>query len=90
FNAFDDLLDIRKMAEMSMEQLITKVNEQISLIQKLRPTGYTLAKMDNELAIMTLLRSLPYDEYQVFLTTLRISSEDLTITEVEDVFRKEE
>ncbi|KAF8955878.1 hypothetical protein BDZ97DRAFT_1596216, partial [Flammula alnicola] len=53
FNAYDDLFSIRKQED---ETLGPQVDTSIRHIQDLRPTGFDLAKLDDELASMAMIR----------------------------------
>ena len=61
FNAYDALFNIRKESDESLQSLIARVTTAMQLCQNLRPSdgSYTLAKQDEELVIMTLIRALP-------------------------------
>ncbi|KDR65192.1 hypothetical protein GALMADRAFT_23159, partial [Galerina marginata CBS 339.88] len=59
FNAYDDLFSIRKGEEESLQTLINRVDEAICRIQDLRPDKFDLAKLDEELGSLSLIRALP-------------------------------
>lgn len=69
FNAYDDLFRIRKGENESFQSLMNRVHEAMLKIQTLRPSGFTLAQCDEELAVMTLIHSLP-DHYSSFSSAL--------------------
>jgi hypothetical protein len=69
FNAYDDLLAIRKQEDESLQSLINRVDESMKLCQSLRPKNFDLAALDKELTSMVLIRSLP-DEYSHFVSSL--------------------
>jgi len=50
FNAYDDLFSIRKEEEESLQTLINRVETAMSTIRKLRPSDFTLEKLNEELA----------------------------------------
>ena len=58
FNAYDDLFSIRKEEE-SLMSLTNRIDTAMHTIQKLRPTDFTLAKLDDELLSMAMIHSLP-------------------------------
>ena len=55
FNAYDDLFSIRKHDEEDLQSLINRVDDAIHRIRDLRSIGFTLDKLDDELASMTLI-----------------------------------
>ena len=63
FMAYDDLLSITLQENESLSGLISRVEEAVNRVKLLRPTTYTLEKLDDELAAMALIRSLPYEAY---------------------------
>ncbi len=65
FNAYDDLFSIRKQEDESLQSLMNRVDTAIHRIQDLRPKDFTLSNLDDELASMTLIRSLT-EEYSAF------------------------
>ncbi|EGO04574.1 hypothetical protein SERLA73DRAFT_68261 [Serpula lacrymans var. lacrymans S7.3] len=69
FNAYDNLFSIRKKGDESLQSLMTRIDEGMHQIQNLCPTGFTLAKLDNELTCMAIIRVLP-DEYAHFTSSL--------------------
>ncbi|PPQ94350.1 hypothetical protein CVT25_000396, partial [Psilocybe cyanescens] len=69
FNAYDDLFSIRKEEGETLQTLINRVERAVVLIQQLRPKDFDLAKLDEELASLTLIRALP-DEYNAFASSL--------------------
>ncbi|KAF8813568.1 hypothetical protein BYT27DRAFT_7219966 [Phlegmacium glaucopus] len=60
FNAYDDLFSIRKQEDESLQTLMNK---------DLRPSGFDLKQLDDELASMAMIRALP-DEYSAFTSSL--------------------
>ncbi len=69
FNAYDDLFSIRKQEDESLQSLMNRVDTAIHRIQDLRPKDFTLSNLDDELASMTLIRSLT-EEYSAFASFL--------------------
>ena len=59
FNAYDDLFSIRKKEDEELQSLGNRVDAAMHSIQNLRPTGFTLDNLDEELASMAMIRSLP-------------------------------
>jgi hypothetical protein len=69
FEAYDELFSIRKLEEESLQSLIDCVESAKRSIKELRPPTFTLDMLDNELASMALIRSLP-EEYSGFTSSL--------------------
>ena len=69
FNAYDDLFSIRKKEDESLQSLMNRVDTAVKRIQDLRPQDFDLAKLDNELASMALIRALP-EEFANFASSL--------------------
>ena len=88
FNAYDDLFSIRKRDEEDLQSLINRVDNAIHRIRDLRSIGFTLDKLDDELASMTLIRALP-DDYNSFVSSLLLK-DDLDKTAVRNVFIRED
>ena len=61
FNAYDALFNIRKLPDESLESLIGRVAHAMQLCKSRRPDQFTLAQLDEELEVMTLIRALPED-----------------------------
>jgi len=84
FNAYDDLFSIRKHDEEDLQSLINHVDDAIHRIRDLRSIGFTLDKLDDELASMTLIRALP-DDYSFVLSLLL--KDDLDKMTVQSAFQ---
>ena len=54
-NAYDDLFSIRKRDEEDLQSLINRVDDTIHRLRDLRSIGFTLDKLDDELASMMLI-----------------------------------
>jgi len=52
-----------------LQSLVNRVNAAVQSIQNLRPADFTLDKLDEELASMAMIRSLP-EEYSGFVSSL--------------------
>lgn len=70
FNAYDDLFAIRLGESESLSSLIVRVDDVIHRIQGLRPSDFDIKKMDDELAIMALIRALLQEQYGSFVSSL--------------------
>ncbi|RXW14129.1 hypothetical protein EST38_g11725 [Candolleomyces aberdarensis] len=69
FNAYDHLFSIRKRDDESLQSLINRVDESMTLCQSLRPEDFDLKALDKELTSMVLICALP-DEYSHFVSSL--------------------
>ena len=88
FNAYDDLFSIRKQEGESLTSLSGRVANAVRTIRDLRPSSFTLEKMEEELECMALIRALP-DEYSAFSSSLMLV-DDLKKTTVLEAFKNEE
>jgi len=84
FNAYDDL----KRDEEDLQSLINHVDDAVHRIRGLRPIGFTLDKLDDELASMTLIQALP-DDYNSFVSSLLLK-DDLDKMTVQNAFVRED
>jgi len=55
FNAYDDLFSIQKHNEEDLQSLINRVDDAVHRIRDLQSIGFTLDKLDDELASITLI-----------------------------------
>jgi len=58
-NAYDDLFSIRKQDLESLVDLGVRIEKAIQAIQNLRPVGFTIEQLDEELQCMALVLELP-------------------------------
>ena len=72
FNAYDDLFNIRKQEEESLQSLANRVDAAMQHIKNLRPDKFSIDKLDDELLCMAMIRALPED-YHHFVSTLMLS-----------------
>jgi len=79
FNAYDDLFSIRKHKEEDLQSLINCVDNAVHRIRNLQSIGFTLDKLNDELASMTLIRALP-DNYNLFVSSLLLKDDLAKIT----------
>ena len=89
FNAYDDLFSIRLQESESLSSLITRVDAVMNRIQGLRPSDFDIKQMDEELAIMALIRALPQEQYGSFVSSLLLQK-DLSKADVQSAFKNEE
>ena len=57
FNAYHTLLSTQLDASESLDSLIIKVDEQITVIKSLSPSSFTLDNLYDELAVMAIIRA---------------------------------
>lgn len=88
FSAMDTLFSIRKQDDEPLQSLMNRVDQAILKIKALRPPAYTIADMDDELAIMAMIRALP-DEYNTFSTSLLLQP-NINKALVQAAFKNEE
>ena len=89
FNAYDDLFSIRIAESESLSSLIVRVDEVMHRIKGLRPDDFDITKMDEELAIMAMIRALPQEQYGSFVSSLLLQK-DLKKASVQAAFKAEE
>ncbi|EGN93621.1 hypothetical protein SERLA73DRAFT_145285, partial [Serpula lacrymans var. lacrymans S7.3] len=88
FNAYDDFFSIRKKEDKSLQSLMTRIDEGMHQIQNLRPTGFSLSELDDELTCMAMIRALP-DQYAHFTSSL-LGLGTLDKTQLRDAFLAKE
>jgi hypothetical protein len=88
FNAYDDLFSIRKKEEESLMSVTNRIDSAMRTIQNLRPQGFTLDKLDEELTSMAMIRSLP-DDYASFVSSLLVMDK-LEKSTIQQAFHTEE
>ena len=59
FNAYDELFSIHKADDETLMDVATRVEKAMSNIKNLRPTDFTLDKLDDELLCMAMIHALP-------------------------------
>ncbi|KAJ3474116.1 hypothetical protein NLI96_g12644 [Meripilus lineatus] len=89
FNAYDDLFSIRLAESESLSSLIVRVDEVMHRIKGLRPEDFDITKMDEELAIMAMIRALPQEQYGSFVSSFLLQK-DLKKASVQAAFKAEE
>jgi hypothetical protein len=88
FNAYDDLLQIRKKEDESLTDLCTRVDAAMRHIKSLRPKAFTIEDLDSELEAMTLIRSLPEQDHH--FTSALMMQDKLTKSTIQEAFKHEE
>ena len=88
FNAYDDLFSIQKNDDETLVELAVRIEQAVGNIKNLRPKGFTIEKLDEELQCMALIRALP-EEYSHFSTSLLLL-DSLDKDKILQAFRSEE
>ncbi|KNZ75973.1 hypothetical protein J132_00722 [Termitomyces sp. J132] len=88
FHAYDDLFSIRKGEKDNLQTLINRGETAMKKIQDLHPKDFDIAKLDNELASMVVIRALP-DDFSAFVSTLLLK-DDLDKAKIHQAFVTEE
>ena len=88
FNAYNELFNIRKSSDESLTSLMTRIDKATMRIKSLRPADYSLAKLDDELAALALLRALP--ESDSVWTSSLLMGDDITYDKVKTSFATQE
>ena len=70
FNAYEALFSITKSNDESLPAVAARVEKAMHTIKDLRPAAFTLDELDDDLACMALIRSLPLDQYASFSSSL--------------------
>ncbi|CCA74092.1 hypothetical protein PIIN_08046 [Serendipita indica DSM 11827] len=88
FNAMDSLFGVTKEDSEDLAELMTRINGLLQRVKQLRPTDYKITDLDDELAIMAMLRALP-DNYRHLRSSL-LCQTNITREVVEEAFRAED
>jgi hypothetical protein len=99
FSAYNNLFSITKEAEETLPAVASRVDIALARVRKLRPetiTGddgkprvYGVKDLEDEPALMAMLRALPRDEYTDFVLSL-MRTKDLNRCAVEAAFQIEQ
>jgi hypothetical protein len=89
FGAYNKLLSVTKQPDESLQSVAGRVSEALACVQELRPESFTIVQLNEELAIMTMLRALPRDVYGDFVLLL-MRQKTLTRADVEAAFQVEQ
>ncbi|EPS99842.1 hypothetical protein FOMPIDRAFT_1024009 [Fomitopsis schrenkii] len=84
FNTYNALLSLSKLEDESLSSLSTRVSQLKSDMKALRPDDFDIAKLDDELVLMALIRALP-SEYTSLRQTLLLD-ESLTLEKLQETF----
>jgi transposase InsO family protein len=95
FSAYNELFSIVKRPKDTLPAVAARVEAAIARVKELRPAAvtvagasvtYTIKHLDNELALMAMLRALPRNKYSNFISSL-MRTPDLTHCTVEAAFQ---
>jgi hypothetical protein len=96
FNAYNDMFSIAKAPAEDLTSVAARVKQSLARVQELRPdtvkdssgasVAYGIQHLDDELALMAMLRALPRDEYGDFVSSL-MRTKDLSRKDVEAAFQ---
>jgi hypothetical protein len=70
FSAYNELFSIVKSPSESLTNVSARVSDAMSHIQELRPSGFDIKKLDEEIQLMAMLRALPRAEFGDFTSSL--------------------
>jgi hypothetical protein len=89
FTAYNNLFNIVKDTNKSLPSVAGCVMEALSEIVVLCPSAFTINNLDEELALMAMLCSLPHDQYAEFVNGL-MCMPLLTLATVQALFQTEQ
>jgi hypothetical protein len=89
FGAYNELLSVTKQPDESLQSVAGHIFKALVCVQELRPESFTIVQLDEELAIMAMLRALPCDVYGNFVLSL-MRQKTLTRADVEAAFQAEQ
>ena len=88
FMAYSSLLSITKQSEESLPSVTTRIEQAMKDIKALRPKGYTLEQLDDDLSCMAMLRSLG-PEYSFFVSVISLM-DSISMEKLKTAFITEE
>ena len=89
FIAYDELLSVTLGDGETLPSIISRVEDAVNKVKLLRPSTYTLQHLDDELGAMALIRSLPYENYGNFRSSLMLMT-DIKFGTVKEAFMQEQ
>ena len=89
FNAYEALFNITKSNDESLPAVAARVEKAMHTIKDLRPSEFTLNELDDDLACMALIRSLPPDQYASFRSSLLLLP-SISMSVLKDALQAEE
>jgi hypothetical protein len=70
FSAYNELFSIVKSPSKSLTNVSACVSDAMGHIQELRPSGFDIKKLDEEIQLMAMLRALPCAKFSDFTSSL--------------------
>jgi hypothetical protein len=67
---YNALFSIVQQLDESLQTVAGCASEALACVQELRPESFTIAMLDNKLAIMAMLRAPPHKHYGEFVSAL--------------------
>jgi hypothetical protein len=89
FGAYNELLSVTKQPDESLQSVAGCVSKALVRVQELRPELFTIVQLDDELAIMAMLRALPRNVYGDFVSSL-LRQKTLMRADVKAAFQVEQ
>jgi transposase InsO family protein len=89
FGAYNALFSIVQQPDESLQAVAGRASEALARVQELRLESFTIAMLDDELAIMAILRALPREHYSESVSAL-MRQKDLKRADVEAAFQVEQ
>jgi hypothetical protein len=89
FGAYNELLSVTKQQDKSLQAVAGCASEALACVQELRPESFTIAMLDDELAIMAMLCALPRNVCGNFVSLL-MRQKTLTRADVKAAFQVEQ
>jgi hypothetical protein len=89
FSAYNELFSIVKSPSESLTNVSARVSDTMGHIQELRPQGFDIKKLDEEIQLMAMLRALPRAEFGDFTSSL-MRTKKLTLSHAKAAFHVEE
>jgi transposase InsO family protein len=89
FGTYNTLFSIVQQPDESLQAVAGCASEALTRVQELRPESFTIAMLDDKLAIMAMLCALPRKHYSEFVSAL-MRQKDLKRADVEAAFQVEQ
>ncbi|KIJ38115.1 hypothetical protein M422DRAFT_177069, partial [Sphaerobolus stellatus SS14] len=70
FNSLSNLLSIRLKDGESLTDLSACIQGAMQKVKVIRPKGYTLDNLDEELVSMSMIKGLPFETYGSFISSV--------------------
>jgi transposase InsO family protein len=89
FGVYNHLFSIVQQQDKSLQTVAGRVSKALACVQELCPDSFTIAMLDNKLAIMAMLQALPCEHYGEFVSAL-MRQKDLKRVDVKAAFQVEQ